>query len=46
MLHDIPILIYIVFRYLASFKDYEDNIFLVISNLHVQGSQLAEHLKN
>ena len=27
--------IYIVFTYLASFKGYEDDIFEVISNLHV-----------
>ena len=28
---------YIVFTYFASFTDYSDDIFEVISNLHVQG---------
>ena len=32
---------YIVFTYFASFTGYEDVIFEVISNLHVQGSKLG-----
>ena len=34
--------IYIVFTYFASFTGYEDDIFEVISNLHVQGSKCGE----
>ena len=33
--------IYLVFTYLALFTDYEDDIFEVISNLHVQGSKFG-----
>ena len=33
--------IYIVFKYFASFTGYTDNIFEVISNLHVQGSKFG-----
>ena len=33
--------IYIVFTYFASFTGYEDDIFEVISNLHVQGSKFG-----
>ena len=32
--------IYLVFTYFASLTDYEDDIFEVIYNLHVQGSRL------
>ena len=38
--------IYIVFTYFAPFTCYEDDIFEVIPNLHVQGSNLAENLTN
>ena len=38
--------IYIVFTNLASFTGYEDDIFEVISNLHVQGSKFGENLTN
>ena len=34
--------IYIVLTYFASVTDYEDDIFEVISNLHVQGSKFGE----
>ena len=34
--------IYIVFTYFASFTSYEEDIFEVISNLHVQGSKFDE----
>ena len=37
VLHDI----YLVFTYSASFTDYEDDIFDVISNLHVQESKFG-----
>ncbi len=30
-----------MFTYFASFTDYEDDIFEVISNLHVQGSKFG-----
>ena len=33
--------IYLVYTYCASFTDYEDDIFKVISNLHVQGSKFG-----
>ena len=33
--------IYLVFTYFESFTDYEDDIFEVISNLHVQGSKFG-----
>ena len=33
--------IYLVFTYFASFTDYENDIFEVISNLHVQGSKFG-----
>ena len=33
--------IYLVFTYFALFTDYEDDIFEVISNLHVQGSKFG-----
>ena len=33
--------IYLVFTYFASFTDYEDDIFEVIFNLHVQGSKFG-----
>ena len=33
--------IYLVVTYFASFTDYEDDIFEVISNLHVQGSKFG-----
>ena len=33
--------IHIVFTYFASFTGYEDDIFVVISNLHVQGSKFG-----
>ena len=36
--------IYIVFTYFASFTAYEDDIFEVISNLHVQGSKFGGKL--
>ena len=36
--------IYIVFTYFASFTGYEDDIFEVISNLHVQGSKYGGKL--
>ena len=35
--------IYIVFTYFASFTGYEDDIFEVFSNLHVQGSKFGEN---
>ena len=40
MLHDITIL-FIVSTYFASFTGYEDDIFKVISNLHVEGSKFG-----
>ena len=33
--------IYLVFAYFASFTDYEDDIFEVVSNLHFQGSKFG-----
>ena len=33
--------IYLVFTYLALFLEYEDNIFEIISNLHIQGSKFG-----
>ena len=38
--------IYLVFRYFASFTDYEDDIFKVISNMHVQGSKFGGKITN
>ena len=40
MLHDITVL----FTYFTSFTGYEDEIFEVISNLHVQGSKLGGNI--
>ena len=37
----LPRLVYIVLKYFASFTGYEDDIFEVISNLHVQGSKFG-----
>ena len=37
--------IYIVFTYFASFTDYEDNIFEVISHLRVQISKFGGQIK-
>ena len=38
--------IYLVFRYFASFTHYEDDIFEVISNMHVQGSKFGGKITN
>ena len=38
--------IYIVFPYFASFTGYEDDLFEVIYNMHVQGSKFGENLTN
>ena len=36
--------IYLVFTYVASFRDYKDDTFEVISNLHVQGFQFGRKI--
>ena len=36
--------IYLVFLYFASFTDYEDEIFEVISNLHIQESKFGRQI--
>ena len=42
----LPYYFNLVFTYFASFTDYEDDIFEVISNWHVQGSKFGDKITN